>query len=121
MTSAAERINLDTGYGQKHSNSSNSNAEEANTSSLSKDEKDMRYMGKVQETNVRQYNSGNIGNTRNVANLKQRNSGLLPLLVVSLNSLMADNGVHVSLTILEVHNNYAELLGIFVSVSSLTR
>jgi hypothetical protein len=118
MTSAAERTGLDTGYGHKHSNSSNNNAEEANTSSLTRDERDMRRMGKVQETNVRQHNSGN---TRNVANLKQRNFGLLPLLGVSLSSLGADNGVEMLITILEVHNNYAELLGVFVSVSSLTR
>jgi len=53
MTSAADRIESNTGYGHKDSNSSSGNAEEANTSSLSRDEKDMRRMGKVQGTKVR--------------------------------------------------------------------
>ena len=75
-------------------------------------------MGKVQKTKVGQYNGRNI---RNVADLKQRNFGLLPLLGVSLSSLGADNGVDMSLTKLEVHNNHAEPLGMVVHVSSLAK
>jgi hypothetical protein len=116
MTSVANVIESNTGYGHKDSNSSSGNAEEANTSNLSRDEKDMRRMGKVQETKVRYYNDGNTF----VPNLKQRNFGLLPLLGVSLSFLGVDNGVDMSLTVLEVHNNHAELLGISVSVSFLT-
>ena len=116
MTSAADRIESNTGCSHKDSNSSSDNTKEANTSSLSRDEKDMRRMGKVQETKVRQYNGGNTF----VANLKQRNFGLLPLLGVSLSFLGVDNGVDFSLTVLEVHNNHAELLGISVSVSFFT-
>lgn len=77
MASAEDRIERDTRYGKKHSNSSNKNEEEHDTSGLSTDEQGMRHMGKVQQTRVRLYNNES---TKNVTYLKQRSFSLLSLL-----------------------------------------